>query len=138
MTFNGKDLGGLGGFAMKHLLTGGSIGAGAILAMAIWDLSKSQPQLFIETFAKWGPGAALGMFAIVFVDRRLGQGMTLLRDNTKAQQQMADAVQGLVQKDDVRAREQELALDVITSRTEQIHQLLEELKHQGAARGAGA
>jgi hypothetical protein len=102
VTFNGKEI---GAGLLKHVLTGGGVTVGVLLAYAGYEIAKAQPQMVIELMRSWGAPAMLGAMAVVFMDRRIGQGMRLLSDNTRATQKMADAMSEIAHKDDNRARE---------------------------------
>jgi hypothetical protein len=60
------------------------------------------------------------------------------RESARAQQALADSVQQLVSKDDIRIREQELKMAVLVSRTEENHAMLTELTQQTGAKAAAA
>jgi hypothetical protein len=57
-------------------------------------------KLLIETVAKFGPWFVMGIAGIVFVDRRVGEGINVLKENASSQQKLADAVSSIANRDD--------------------------------------
>lgn len=136
LTFNGKAVELTG--VLKHVVLGSSVGAGALLAYAVWDLVKAQPAAVIAVMDKWGPMSLIAICGLVLFDRRFGQSVEATRESARAQQALADSVQQLVSKDDIRIREQELKMAVLVNRTEENHAMLTELTQQTAAKSAAA
>jgi hypothetical protein len=145
VTFRGKEFGDIA----KHLLTGGSVGLGAALGYFLMSATGDERKLLIETVAKFGPWFVMGIAGIVFVDRRVGEGINVLKDNAismkenaVSNQKLADAVSMIANRDDSRAREQELAMDVMVGETRKIHEKLDELmghvRKENGAMSAGA
>ena len=139
MTLISKDL-----FSkLPHLLLGGGMGAGAIIA---YELAEREPKALIETFQHWGAQSLIGLVALViasqlggrFID--LGESMLQVgRENSASQQKLADAVQELANKDDREKEEQRRLLSFVGSQQEKIMLALDELKQQGTrSRGASA
>ena len=137
MTLAGKDL----VSKLPHLLLGGGMGAGAAIAYVLAD---KEPKALIETFQHWGAPSLLGLVALVLVSQGAGRVMDLGekllqvgRDNAVAQQQLADAVQELVNKDDRETEEQRRMLSYVGSQQEKILAAIDDLKQASVARSRG-
>jgi hypothetical protein len=116
--------------AFKHLATVGGVGAGGLVAWTLVRAIASRPDAVIATLNGFGaalPWFILALVAAWFVDRRLAEGMTLMSDNTKAQQSLADAVQVIAHRDDEWSREQELALGQLGRQQETLLQQQKQL-----------
>jgi hypothetical protein len=96
VTFRGKEFGDIA----KHLLTGGSVGLGAALGYFLMSATGDERKLLIETVAKFGPWFVMGIAGIVFVDRRVGEGINVLKENAASQQKLADAVSSIANRDE--------------------------------------
>lgn len=137
MTFRGKEI---GAELLKHLLTGGSAGIGAVLAYFVFNATGEERKMLIETISRFGPWFVMAIAGIVFVDRRVGEGITVLKENATSQQKLADAVSLIAQRDDNRAREQELTMATLVRQQEEMHGKLDGIagKLDERAFGAGA
>jgi hypothetical protein len=128
---------------LPHLLMGGGMGAGAIIA---YELAEREPKALIETFQRWGAASFLVLVALVIASQiggrviDLGESMLQVgRDNAVSQQKLADAVQELANRDDREKEEQRRLLSFVGSQQEKIMLALDELKQQGTrSRAAGA
>jgi hypothetical protein len=128
---------------LPGLLLGGGVGASATIA---YVLAEKEPKALIETFQRWGPWSLLGLVAMVLAskagERVMDFGDKMLqvgRENAASQQQLADAVQALVNKEDREKEEQRRLLSFVGSQQEKIMLALDELKQQGnRSRGASA
>jgi multidrug resistance efflux pump len=128
---------------LPHMLFGGGLGAGAAIAYLLAD---KEPKALIETFQHWGAPAMLALVALVFVSQGAGRVLDLgekmlisTEKNATAQQQLADAVQALVNKDDREKEEQRRLLSYVGSQQEKILTAIEDLKQTGTrSRGASA
>lgn len=120
---------------LKHAVLGTSMGAGAVVAYALWEIARSQPLALVNVVHDFGAGTFIGACGLFIFDRRFGQTVEATRESAKAQQALADSVQQLVNKDDRRAQEQDLMLATIAGNTEK---LLARLAESEKARGAGA
>jgi hypothetical protein len=139
VTFISRDL-----FAkLPHLLMGGGMGAGAIIA---YELAEREPKALIETFQHWGAASLIGLVALVLFSqvagRVLDMGDRMIASSEKtaaSMQQQADAIQLLVNKDDREKEEQRRLLSFVGSQQEKIMVALDELKQQGTrSRSASA
>jgi hypothetical protein len=128
---------------LPHLLLGGGMGAGAIIA---YELAEREPKALIETFQHWGAASLIGLVALVLLSqtsqRLMDFGEKMLqvgRDNSASQQKLADAVQELANRDDREKEEQRRLLSFVGSQQEKILVAIDELKQQGIrSRGASA
>jgi hypothetical protein len=116
VTFRGKEVGDIA----KHLLTGGGVGLGAALGYFLMSATGDERKLLIETVAKFGPWFVMGIAGIVFVDRRVGEGINVLKENASSQQKLADAVSSIANRDDERARENEIVVGVLARNSSEI------------------
>jgi SNF family Na+-dependent transporter len=128
-----------------------SIGAGSGLAVAAAVLQLIRPNAgqVLAVMAAWGPMFLVVMLGMILFYLMLGGWGQRLVDamttNAVAQQQMADAMQQIAHRDDVRDRERELALDHLAYTTQTILrtvQGIEErqlaLTERQLAKGAGS
>lgn len=131
---------------LPQLLIGGSLGAGATIALVLAD---KEPKLLIQTFFAWGPASLIGLVAVVLVSTGISKGFTramdfgekLLqvgRDNASSQQRLADAVNLIAQKDDERAREMDLVVGQLARNSRQMLDEFRELKQQLSREKANA
>lgn len=123
---------------LKHLVTGGAISAGGVLAYALLHLVEAQPQMVVQAVSSWGPLALIAVMGMVMVDRRFGQVLEVQRDSTKAHQELADAVTNLAARDDREREEQRRLLSQIGSQQEKILMKLDQVEPRNSARGAHA
>jgi len=117
---------------LKIVAGGGSIGAGGVLAYEVVALFKSQPALALRIL-EWGPLFGVIVLGGYLMDRRLGQFVAAqektavaISQGADAQRQVAVAVEQLCQRDDERAREQDITLNFLTRNSEEI---LEKLRN---------
>lgn len=128
---------------IPHLLLGGGMGAGAAIA---YELAEKEPKALIETFQHWGALSFLALVGMVLLSHVVGRALDLgermlvsTERTATSQQQLADAVQALVNKDDREKEEQRRLLSFVGSQQEKIMVALDELKQQGnRSRGASA
>lgn len=118
---------------VKMLLKFAGLGTGATLALVVVEMWRAHPELLIGLATSWGPVTGLCFAGLWFVDRRFGEGVQVMRDNTIAQQRLADAVTQIAQKDDSERREQKLQIGYVAAQQEKILEKLEgmELKARG-------
>ena len=125
-------------WAQKGIALFGSAGVGATIALTLID---KEHHSIVETFRAWGPMPLIGLVALVIVAPRvmdLGERMINSSEkNAASQQQLADAVQALVNKDDRDKEEQRRLLSYVGSQQEKILQKLEQMS-EPKARGASA
>lgn len=142
MTFNGKavEFSGL----LRHAVLGGSIGAGTVIAYAVYAVAKAQPAAIIEIVRSWGVLGLMGIVAMVLWDRRQGETIAATRESAAAfaagaaaQQQLAMAVNKIAEKDDERFRELELTVGVTARNTREIIERLHRMENP-AAKGQSA
>jgi len=111
---------------LKIVAGGGSIGAGGVLAYEVIALFKSQPAL-ADRILEWGPLFGVIVLGGYLMDRRLGQFVAAqektavaISQGADAQRHVAAAVEQLCQRDDERAREQDITLNFLTRNSEEI------------------
>lgn len=117
-----------------HLVFGSSAGIGAVIALKLVD---SNPTLVLETFKSWGPLSLLGVMSLVMVDRGFRSMVAAAEKSAGAQQNMADAIRELANKDDREKEEQRRMLSYVGSQQEKILLALDRLEQQ-KSRGASA
>ena len=150
MTFLSKDV-----FTkLPHLLLGGGVGAGAMIA---YELAEREPKALIETFQHWGALSFLILVGMVLLSQGAGRVLDLgqrmlastekngermlasTEKNAEGMQKLADAVQALANRDDREKEEQRRLLSFVGSQQEKILAAMDELKQQGnRSRGASA
>lgn len=111
------NLDGKGGRALALTL---GFGMGLGLLHVVYSVTKTEPRALLELIAHWGPVFVLSALVIWLGDRRMGELISLNRENVVAQQRMADAMQAIAHKDDERAREQELLIGELTRNSQTI------------------
>ncbi|HKV94898.1 MAG TPA: hypothetical protein VJW20_20300 [Candidatus Angelobacter sp.] len=108
-----------------HLVFGSSAGIGAVIALKLVD---SNPTLVLETFRSWGPLSLLGVMALFMVDRGFRAVVAASEKSAGAQQNMADSIRELANKDDREKEEQRRLLSYVGSQQEKILQAIERLE----------
>jgi hypothetical protein len=130
-------------WAQKIAISVGAFGAGSTIALTLVD---KEHRLIVETMRGWGPGAFIALIAMLLCAAGFksvmdmgGQMLQISRDGAAAQQNLADAVRELVNKDDREKEEQRRLLSYVGSQQEKILSAMEELKQaSGKSRGASA
>jgi hypothetical protein len=126
------------------LVGGGGAGIGAAIAYELIGVLKSEPKLFIETLAHWGPMFILALVGMVLMDRRAAENLKISEKSAVAQQAMADAVHQIAEKDDRQAEEvrrlasynavqTQKVLDRLDAQDEILGQISDGLKKQRSA-----
>jgi hypothetical protein len=114
---------------VRTAIFGTSVGAGVVIAEAIYKLSQSQPALLLEVVRGWGALGIIGIVGMVLWSRQSSETLAVTRESAAAQQSLADAVREsasksaeaqtmlaeaartIAQKDDLAAKERELLLN---------------------------
>jgi hypothetical protein len=123
--------------AITHLLLGAGAGVfGTVLIM----LAQKEPARVIEVIAGWGPGSFIGLVAVVLVARGFDRVADAQLQAASSQQNLADAVRQIAEKDDSEREEQRRLLSFVGSQQEKILSSLESLaqRFDEKARGAHA
>jgi hypothetical protein len=125
----------------KFLLLGAiGAGVGASAIQVVYELAKQRPEAVIAALSYWGPLFPIAAGLLFVVDRRFGQYADISRESAKAQQQMADAIQAIAQKDD---RQTERMAREISVRRKPHGEVAARIRrcarcNDGRAKGAGA
>jgi hypothetical protein len=129
----------------RHLVVaGGSAGIGATAMLTLVD---KEHYLIVETFRGWGAQSLIAIVAIVVCsnafNRVIDVGTQMIqvgRDGALAQQNLADAVREMVNKDDREKEEQRRLLSYVGTQQEKILNAIDELSTavNTKARGASA
>jgi Sec-independent protein translocase protein TatA len=120
---------------LPHILLGGAMGGGATVA---YVLAEKEPKALIDTFQRWGPASFISLVALVLFSQFAEKILQVARENASSQQQLADAVREMVNKDDREKEEQRRLLSYVGSQQEKILSSLEELRQERKSRGASA
>jgi biopolymer transport protein ExbB/TolQ len=122
---------------VKTLIFGSGAGLGAMVAYIVWDAVHAKPDLAIQLIGQLMNGqSALTIVLLVVVyfgDKRVGEGIQVMRENTSAQRDLADAVKTMASKDDREAEEQRLLMSYIATQQEKILKKLDEPMARGAS-----
>lgn len=119
-------------------------GTACAVAIKVLDVLQQQPQM-VEKILNWGPPFFLAVLGIYLVDRRAAQFVAAQERNAGAierfvgeQHRLADSTRDIAesvhfvsQRDDQRAREQDILLDHLAQNSEQVleklHSIMERL-----------
>jgi len=112
--------------------------AGSLLSTLLFTF-LSRPERMFQLAEQWGPWATLVFFGLYIFDRRVAQGVGLMRESAVAtarvadgQQRLADAVQSLAQQNLVRQKDTEMVLDALAENSRatlsELHRLAGEVE----------
>lgn len=101
----------MNGKLAKLAMGGFGIGAGGVVALAIFDVVRSQPEMTMKLLDAWGAPFVLMVAGMYLADRRMGQMIQTGKENAQALTSMAGAIDRIATKDDQREREQELLVN---------------------------
>jgi len=116
-------------------------GAGLIVALAVLDILRQQPQM-LSAIVGWGPLFVVVIIAMIGADRRMGQFIAASERNAVSiesfvgeQRRVADSTHAIAesmvsisQKDDMHARSMEAAIGSVAQTNETILQELRQLR----------
>lgn len=126
------------GAMLKKIVFGGSVGIGATIAYVFLQAILKQPdlvKLLINVVGSWGPLMVVLLVGMYFANERMGEGLQVMRDNTSAQQDLANAVRSIAEKDDRTAEKQALLLGYVGQQLDktlvQLTAISEKLNHLG-------
>jgi hypothetical protein len=105
---------------MHKLLLGTGAGAGAFLAYLAARLLLAEPRLALTIVGQWGPMLVVLMVGLWFANARVGEWIAVMRENTQAQQQMADALRLIAEKDDRAVERQHTMMNYVGQQLERI------------------
>lgn len=125
------------------------MGVGGLVAYEVAKAVAHEPQAMVALLSSWGPLFAVVVSVLVFGDRRFGQMIenqksaavdmvAAAREGAKAQQQMADAVAQLAQRDDRHQQEVEVTLGYVGTKLREVLQELQEVKAAVNSKAQGA
>jgi hypothetical protein len=127
------------GTRQRTLILSLGAGGGFALAGAILELFRPNGQQLLTVLATWGPlflVVVLGMVLFYLMVGTWGQRLVdSIAANAAAQQSMADAMQQIAHRDDVRERERELALDHLAYTTQSILRTVQAIEERQLAIG---
>jgi len=137
-----------GNRGQRALILSLGTGSGFALAVAVLQLLRPGATQLLTVLATWGPMflvVILGMVLFYLMAGTWGQRLLeAMSANAAAQQSMADAMQQIAHRDDVRERERELALDHLAYTTQTILRTVQGIEErqlsqdgQRLAKGAG-
>jgi len=116
------------GGALRWMLGGLGGGAGVTLALAMIDMVKSRPEFFPQLLNSGLLGFTALMGGMVLFGRKFDAFNEVQLRQVAAQERLAANVGALVEKDDSRAREQELTLNHLARQSDAILQELQRIK----------
>ena len=95
-------------------------GAGMVVAMAVLEVIRSQPQMAMTMLDKWGAPFALTVIVVGLFNQRAGQLIQIGKENAQAIGSMAGAIDRIATKDSQREREQEILVDHLNSEMREV------------------
>jgi|SRR6185437_10753273 len=107
-----------------------TLGTGAGIMAIVSRLAANEPKAVIDLVGNWGPLFALALFLIWVGDRRTGEMLAVSRESALSQQKLADAMQQIAQKDDIRGREMELGMATMGRNMERLLQHMVEMRNE--------
>jgi hypothetical protein len=120
--------------AVRKLLVGTGAGAGAYLAYLGSRVLLAEPRMVLTIVGQWGPMVVVLLVGLWFANGRVGEWIGVMRDNTQAQQQMADALGQIADRDD-RASERQQAM--MNYNGQQLEKILLKLDSLGPGKCGG-
>lgn len=129
------------GELLKKLMLGTGVGVGSIVAYTVFDVAHAKPELVIPLVSQLFTGTnALSMILLLgvyFGNQRFSETLQVMRENTTAQQVLADSVKAIADRDDRVGEEQRRLLTYVGTQMEKILLVMDEVK-QDRVRGASA
>jgi hypothetical protein len=126
---------------ISHLLVGSGVGAGGAMVLALTHSVAQKPELLIDALKGFGAPFLFGVIAIVLLNQKAGDVLTVMRESAAAQQGLTDAVNRNVERDDRRAQAMDLTIQQLARQGEHTAERLEaiwnELRTKRAAAAAG-
>lgn len=126
---------------LHKVVFGGSCGVGAYVAYICYEVLKQQPALAITTLGQWGALPVVMVIGMYFGNARVSEFVGVMRDNTKAQQELAGAVKQIAEKDDRAMEEHRTMVAYVGQQMGKILTQQEEILSKidrGKAQGASA
>ena len=120
----------------KFIFSSG-LGAGAMIVWLMVDLARAKPEVAIAVISQWGAMPIVLIVGMYFANSRMGDWLSVMRENTKAQQDLATAVRQIAEKDDRAVEEQKLIMAYVGQQLDKVLKKLESLD-EPKARGIGA
>ena len=125
------------GNKQRTLILSLGAGSGFALVLALLQLLRPSASQLLTVLATWGPMflvVVLGMVLFYLLVSTWGQRLVdSIAANAAAQQSMADAMQQIAHRDDVRDRERELALDHLAYTTQSILRTVQSIEERQLA-----
>lgn len=120
-------------------LIGSSLGIGSAIGIAAASVLKTKPELFAGLLTSFGPIFVICMGVLYVVDRNAGKFIEVQRQQAVAQQQTADAIQAIAQKDDRQTERLALEIRYVGGQMETLLSVMDEIRRgQERSRGATA
>ena len=120
---------------LPSLLMGTSLGVtGTILLV----LAQKEPAQIVEMFRGWGPGSLIAIIAVFLVSRGFDRLVDALLKGAASQQDLANAVREMRDRDDREREEQRRLLSFVGTQQEKILQKFEELTQHLEEKAQGA
>ncbi|HLJ87744.1 MAG TPA: hypothetical protein VKZ53_13040 [Candidatus Angelobacter sp.] len=105
-------------------------------------LATKEPRLLLETVQHFGPAWLFTGLIAFLVDNRFGKALNVGQKMAASQQELADAVRSLTDKDDRERIEQRRLLSYVGTQLERVidsqdelQRSMEEMKHQHRSKG---
>jgi uncharacterized coiled-coil protein SlyX len=117
--------------ALLHKVVFGSgLGAGAMLVYMLVELARAKPDLAMAVIAQWGAMPIVLIVGMYFANARMGDWLVVMRENTKAQQDLANSVNKIAEKDDREVEERKLMMAYVGQQLSKVLEKLEDLQSQ--------
>ena len=123
------------GSLLRWLLGTGTAGFGVVIGLGLLEAVRAKPEMALRLLESWGPLFGVIVMGAVVFDRRFGQFIRTQQETAVALTGVSEAVRQIADKDDQRAREQDLRLSYLASNSDAVLKEIREVKKRLPAQG---